>query len=841
MFNIINTLFRVDSRALGIFRILLGWLCFWDIIRRWDYIDVFYSNLGIQVQYAVSKSFSIFHYIGNDSIIMHLVFAIGILFSILLMIGYKSKFSHFITATIIISIHVYVTKVGNSGDMFLNCMLFWTFFLPLGKSLSIDGLINSLSNFKETKVDDLNDRTKGINSSVQIYSIAYFAMLFQISVIYFFTALDKSGWDWLYGKALYKMHQLDGFVTPIGYFIREYMTYPISDFFTQITLYLEYSVPFLLFIPFYKHIFRLCAIIALTSFHIIIRLSINVGLFSQVMITSFPLLLDKKIINYIKYRYLEKYKNNKFTLFYDSDCGFCHYTVRIIKRLDVFNTIIFADSNTTIDKPKNFNSLADKTIILYYKNKLWTRHKAFGKILSLLPFGFLISWIFFIPFISKFFGVIYDKIAKNRTKISLLFGLPACNLPGIETKEIENKTYKWGAPFISFINHIISMGKILSPILILTMLVAASFSVVIENPGSKHLFGPGSTKINNGKKTTKKLEKTYSFGNMKLLDRIARFPRMIQMWKMFSPNVPANDKVIIVEAFITEPFTDKNNNGKWDDAEEFTDLNNNGIWNDTLKIDPFTGKTPILYSTDFKLLTQNKSQLWRKYFENFRKFDATTKTNKRSFKNWIMNPNNYYFKETLNNYKIDSIKIWKITQQNPTIQILINKKWDDAEEFTDLNNNGIWDNGDFFNDLNNNFKFDTTGYCWCIGGCEQLIKEQCEEHNFNWIDKELFEDINSNGKYDAPEPFKDSNRNKQFDQTAEEFTDLNNNGIWDKGEPFTDRVMSVIKYSKKSTKKECLNCKKKKNKQIKGDSNKEINETPDTLKDYFKKVKKTKP
>ena len=46
-FSITKTWFRVDSRALGIYRILLGWLCCWVIFRRWDYIDVFYSNLGI--------------------------------------------------------------------------------------------------------------------------------------------------------------------------------------------------------------------------------------------------------------------------------------------------------------------------------------------------------------------------------------------------------------------------------------------------------------------------------------------------------------------------------------------------------------------------------------------------------------------------------------------------------------------------------------------------------------------------------------------------------------------------------------------------------------------------
>ena len=87
------------------------------------------------------------------------------------MIGYRRKLFHFITAIIIISIHVYVTKVGNSGDMFLNCMLVWTLFLPLGRSMSIDSLIKSLKINKENSLDDLNDRARGNFLPEKLYSI----------------------------------------------------------------------------------------------------------------------------------------------------------------------------------------------------------------------------------------------------------------------------------------------------------------------------------------------------------------------------------------------------------------------------------------------------------------------------------------------------------------------------------------------------------------------------------------------------------------------------------------------------------------------------------------------
>lgn len=647
--KIIDSYFKVDSRALGIYRILLGWLCFWDIFRRWNFIDIFYSDLGIKSQYAKNTSFTIFNYFGNDSNFVHIIFIIGILFSILLMIGYRSKLSHFIVTVILISIHVSVTKVGNSGDMFLNCMLIWTFFLPLGRSISIDSLIKSLKNFKENTLDELNDSKLGLNNPKQIYSIAYFAVLFQISAIYFFTALDKHGYDWTQGKAFYKMLQLDGFITSTGYAIREYISYPISKISTYLAIYLEYSVVFLLFIPFYKHIFRLIAIVSLTVFHLMIRLTINVGLFSQVMITSFALLIDKKIFDWINSIYKNRYKDKKLILYYDHDCGFCHYTVRIIKRLDVFKRIVFDHGYSENKlKPKNFDKLSTETAMLYnpMNEKLWIRHQVFGKVLSILPFGFLISWIFFIPYISEIFGFIYDKIAKNRTKISVLFGLPACNLPNLDNGMINQPKNNFNNPLIFEIKkHIQNITIIVSPLMLIIMLSAALHSALIENPGVQS-FLIRNDLIEKNKKTKKqkrisKINKAgnfFNWENNKMLERVSRYPRMIQMWKMFSPNVLSKDNLIIVEAFLDDGTT----------------------------VDPFTGNKPVLNSTDYKFIMKNKSQLWRKYFENFRKFDATY-NGKNTFKKWLLDSNNCYLQNNLNEKKIDSIKIWKISQTSPII------------------------------------------------------------------------------------------------------------------------------------------------------------------------------
>jgi len=233
--------FYVDSRSLGLFRIFFGILCFTDIIRRWDYINIFYTNNSIISASSNNSYYKMFTLLTSFTKTweVELFFIIGLIFSFFLIIGYKTKLSHVICAIVIISIHNRAIMLENACDMFMNSILIWTLFLPLGISYSIDSLKNSLNYFRENSVSELNNREYGISKPKKVFSVAYFAMLYQISAIYFFTALNKTGYDWENGSAVYKMLQLDTFLTPVGYFVRDYVTPPISKFLTYSTLNLE--------------------------------------------------------------------------------------------------------------------------------------------------------------------------------------------------------------------------------------------------------------------------------------------------------------------------------------------------------------------------------------------------------------------------------------------------------------------------------------------------------------------------------------------------------------------------------------------------------------------------
>ena len=611
--------FYVDTRSLGIFRICLGILCLFDILRRWDYIDIFYTNNGIISASTSSSYYKMFTLLTTftTSWEVHLFFLIGIIFSIFLIAGYKTRLSHIICAMVIISIHNRAIILENASDMFMNSILIWTAFLPLGVSYSIDALKKNLATFKDHTISDLNNRNTNTQPR-KVFSIAYFAVLYQISAIYFFTALNKSGYDWTNGSAVYKMFELDTFLSSVGFIVRDYITPEVSKFLTYSTIRLEYLVPILIFIPFYNYIFRFLLVLALTAFHISIRLFIKVGLFSQTMIITYFLLLDTKVYNFIN-RLVERYliKNKKYILFYDSDCGFCHYSVRIIKRLDIYSIISFADSNYEGEKPLNYDELSSQTAMLYNEDlkKCWVKHQAFGKVISLLPLGFIISWIFFIPGVSLFFEKSYDFIASNRTKISQFFGQPAC---GIDNKDkiIGITTINDIPPYRSKINILFQV--ILSCFVILLIFATLNYNLVANESVNKNMSKMGYEK----------------FKYNKFFKRIAYYPRMVQRWNMFSPTVLKTDRTVVVSATLYD----------------------NSI------IDIFTGKEPVLDSVEYENLWHGHDQFWRKFFSRLSK-----KNNKkyiRPFEKWIKRNTNTYFDSTLKGEKIKSVNIWSISQKN---------------------------------------------------------------------------------------------------------------------------------------------------------------------------------
>ena len=439
----------VDSRTLALFRIIFGFWGLFDVLRRYSIIDVFYSDAGMNFRRQVTSKystqyFSLLDYF-HSSVEVQLFFILTALCFFFLIIGYRTRLFQFLAAMGLISIHNAAVILENGGDMVMNNYLVWTLFLPLGTSWSVDSIRKSV---RQNPEYDSNDLNKSVNSiSTRIFHFAYLACLIQLAMIYFYNNINKTGHMWSDGTAIHYMYQLETFLTPLGEWLASTLSINIIKFLTFMTLYIEILSPITILSPIFQPWLRRITIVVFMFFHLIIGISLNIGMFSWAMMAVLLLLLGQEDMNILK-NILSRFYQRKYTIFYDRDCGFCHLTARILKRMDGFVRLTWADRLTEGNKPKNIDILLETTIVVWdpKTDEIWTRHKGFSRIISALPLGFLFAWILLIPGLEKLFGFIYDLISNNRTYVSKITGLPAC---GIIQEDSTSPSIKEDNPIIT--------------------------------------------------------------------------------------------------------------------------------------------------------------------------------------------------------------------------------------------------------------------------------------------------------------------------------------------------------------------------------------------------------
>ena len=273
----------VDIRSLALFRIIFGFLCFCDVVRRYALIDVFYSDLGMDFRQQVLskysiKYFSLLNYL-HTSFEVHIFFILTALSCCLLIIGYRTRIFQFLTAFGLISIHNAAVILENGADMVYNNYLIWSLFLPLGTACSIDSIRQSMKKNIEYDSNALNNTIK--KSDSQIFHFAYIACLVQLAMIYYYNFLNKTGNMWEDGTAVYYMYQLETFLTPFGAWISSKITMTISKLLTFMTLYLEYCIPIAILFPLFQPWLRRIAFVIAVIFHFSKCLSQNIGVLTS--------------------------------------------------------------------------------------------------------------------------------------------------------------------------------------------------------------------------------------------------------------------------------------------------------------------------------------------------------------------------------------------------------------------------------------------------------------------------------------------------------------------------------------------------------------------------------
>ena len=306
-----------------------------DLGLRFTNVGAFYSDYGAVPRHAVSehlyRSWNLsIHFITGGVVTESILFLINAIFIICFIIGYRARLMSILCWFFYMSLSNRNPLVAHGGDTLVRMMLFWSMFVPLGISYSVDAALRKTSHITK-----------------KLFSPGIMAMMLQLLFVYFFSAIHKTDAQWFpEGTAIAYALQLHAFATPIGIYFRQFPL--LLKSLTLSTYLLEMLGPVFMLIPFGNMRWRLPIILGFLGLHFGIFLTMKIGMFPWMCIAAWMLFLPPELWNWISDRLIKKSGKN-VQIFFDADCGFCKKSVYIIRHLLLIEDAFISEGQSDPD------------------------------------------------------------------------------------------------------------------------------------------------------------------------------------------------------------------------------------------------------------------------------------------------------------------------------------------------------------------------------------------------------------------------------------------------------------------------------------------------------------
>ncbi|WP_437734667.1 hypothetical protein [Sorangium sp. So ce1335] len=515
-----DSFFTFDRRTLGFTRILLGFFLIGDLFRRsWAWSDMF-ADIGVLPNHVNlwrpqgSGNFSIvnaFSTPGELWVLWVVIFATYVC----LLIGWKTKLMQVLSLVFVTSMNGRVLLIENGGYVVHNLLLLWTCFLPMGDRFSVDALLASMKRSRERTAADLNDRSTlddPLKPDAHVTVLGP-VLLIQISAIYFFNVVHKTGPAWKNGTAIHYVLYVDRMVTPIVADIRDYAPNFVILFMTRMVIAFEAAIPVSLLSPLGRAWARRFAMVMMNVLHVGFGTTFVLGPFAWALCVMSTLLFGREDWE-IAARTMRRAHRARVVLFDPRSPG-AVLACRVLKRLDRFGLLTFEAST----------SAAHGLSVRRPDGALVEGAGALADIVTAIPLGPAVAWALRLPLVRD--AVTAAMAAAHRRSLGRALG---ARIP--ERSEVAPPPAPlrlWGRTALGALREV---G-------VVVMFVGAVNQAAVELWVIKNRWKvphPEETRV------------------------LAQKLRFLQGWFMFSPNPVMDDGTIVVDAVTVDgrhidPFT----------------------------------------------------------------------------------------------------------------------------------------------------------------------------------------------------------------------------------------------------------------------------------------------
>ena len=409
--------FGIDLRSLALFRAALGTVLLADLALRAVNLAAFYTDLGVMPRdWLVSVNgpwrFSL-HAANGEPWFAGLLLALEALAALALLAGYRTRPANVVAFVLHGSLLNRNPLVLLGADPLLMCLLFWGMFLPLGARWSVDAAL----------------ARKPLEKTVHL-SWASAGLLLQTLSVYFFSALFKSGREWWpEGTAVWYALSIDGYVTPIGEWLRGFS--PATHALTYLVYFLELLGPPLALLPFLlaaalsgfipraasrlyagADALRFAVMALFALMHIGFIFCLKIGPFAFISLASLTVLAGARIWDGLG-RAMRKPQPHALRIYYDRDCGFCEKSVLLMR---IFLILPGAEIAPAQDTPRAKELLEANTswVVIDPDDRAWLKWPAFVTLLRRSPLFFWLAVLLSGKWALEPGNAVYDFVGRHR-------------------------------------------------------------------------------------------------------------------------------------------------------------------------------------------------------------------------------------------------------------------------------------------------------------------------------------------------------------------------------------------------------------------------------------------
>lgn len=260
---------RLDLRSLGLVRVLVGIVLFFDLIARAIVFEPMQTELGIApfklfesggINFLSTEHFSL-HLLNPSYFFQLTMLAVAFFCAIGLVLGWKARFMIIASWILHVSVMTRTPFYGSGEGVALNVILFWMMYMPIGERFSID------------------QRTGKVSPWTPIALTGSTCYLIHVILIYLCASYAK-GSRWRDGHALLDIMNVDLVASSFGNSLTQWPF--LLRLMSSGAFYVEAIGPFLLLVPFFRSTLRGICTAMFLGLHAGIAATCDIGLFPYV-------------------------------------------------------------------------------------------------------------------------------------------------------------------------------------------------------------------------------------------------------------------------------------------------------------------------------------------------------------------------------------------------------------------------------------------------------------------------------------------------------------------------------------------------------------------------------